>query len=425
MVNLGDIYKGIELSLKAYGNNVEKHFCVKPGADPCRIKIGLSGVKERGLQNRKSELQIPTLQINTAGELVAETEFGLVRFTKPVAYQEREGKRVYVAVDYSISVPRIDEDERWRAEEPGGGEEPETQNLKPETGNSKLTYGFTVASYDKTKDLIIDPLLASTYLGGSGDEYGNSIVLDTSGNVYVTGTTWSTNFPTTSGAYDNSYNGDGGHFYERGGDVFVSKLDGGLTSLRVSTYLGGSSDDVGYSLAFDASGNVYVTGTTWSTDFPTTSGVYDDSFNGGRYRSDAFVSKLDSGLATLQASMYLGGYEYEEGKSLTTDISGNVYVTGRTGSADFPTTIGAYDTSNNDIYAYWDVFVSKLDSELTNLLASTFLGGQSSEGGESIRLDTNGNVYITGYTYSKDFPTTPGAYNTTRIDMIYSDVFVS
>ena len=206
-------------------------------------------------------------------------------------------------------------------------------------------------------------LLASTYLGLT--ECGYSIALDTSGNVYVTGYTGSTDFPTTSGAYDTSFNG--GDY-----DVFVSKLNSGLTSLLASTYLGGSGPDEGNSLTLDTSGNVYVTGATKSTDFPTMSGAY-DTFGGYYDYSDVFISKLDSGLTSLLASTYLVGLNMIMGISLALDTSGNVYVTGYTGSSSFPTTSGAYDTSFNG--GDYDVFVSKLNSGLTSLLASTYLGG--------------------------------------------------
>ena len=194
--------------------------------------------------------------VNEHGELVAETELGPVKFTKPIAYQKIDGKRVYVDVAYCVQKQEAGgKKQEVVAEGQGGkGEEEnsklETPNSKPETGNSKLTYSFKVASYDKTKDLIIDPLLASTYLGGSDYDEGLSLTLDTSGNVYVTGYTNSTDFPTTSGAYDTSWN-DGGSSY---GDVFVSKLDGGLTSLLASTFLGGSDWDLGHSLTLSQAG---------------------------------------------------------------------------------------------------------------------------------------------------------------------------
>ncbi|HHT9149072.1 MAG TPA: SBBP repeat-containing protein, partial [Candidatus Wujingus californicus] len=399
-VNLGEIYDGIELKLRAYGNNVEKLFCINPGADPEKIKIGLNGIR--------------SLKVNKGGLLEAETGLGTVKFTEPVAYQEIDGKRVDVAARYTLITSR-----------------PKTLNSKLETLNYKLstangqlttdncslTYGFKVASYDKSKPLIIDPLLASTFLGGSDYDLVKSLTLDTNGNVYVTGYTNSSEFPTTSGAYDTSFNNSSSYY-----DVFVSKLDGGLTSLLASTYLGGSSSDGGPSLALDASGNVYVTGWTYSSDFPTTSGAYDTSFNG----DDAFISKLNSDLSSLLASTYLGGSGNDNGTSLALDTSGNVYVTGYTQSTDFPTTSGAYDTYSNGDY---DVFVSKLDSGLSNLLASTYLGGSNSDFGNSITLDTSGNVYVTGTSYSTDFPTTSGAYDTSSVSYYqgnyYSDVFVS
>ncbi|MDG6006614.1 MAG: hypothetical protein E3K29_12385 [Candidatus Brocadia sp.] len=493
-VNLGEIYEGVELKLKAHGNNVEKLLYVKPGADPNQIKISLSGIQPSGnppplspsvrgtggcppLAGAGGGMGARGLWVNEYGQLVAETELGAVKFTKPIAYQEIDGKRVEVDVAYQIENCKIQNAEqgithplplsRGEYKSPLSGEEcrnpllgeeckspllggdsgvgnSECRNLKfvssqktrtnnpcskhtgtgfvhatqPETKNSSTpnsetpqpTYGFKVASYDRTKDLIIDPLLASTFLGGSGVDYGFSLTLDTSGNVYVAGATASTDFPTTSGAYYNACNGSC--------DVFVSKFDSGLTSLLASTYLGGSGYEAGRSLTLDTSGNVYVAGETASTDFPTTSGAYDTSLNG----IDTFVSKLDGGLTSLLASTFLGGSISEGGNSLTLDTSGHVYVTGYTNSTDFPTTSGAYDTSLNGI----DTFVSKLDGGLTSLLASTYLGGSAYEYGHSLTLDTSGNVYVTGETYSTDFPTTTGAYDTSFNGNNYiEDVFVS
>ena len=278
------------------------------------------------------------------------------------------------------------------------------------TTNGAYDTSFNGGSYNvfiSKLDSGLTSLLASTYLGGSGSDSGNSLTLDTSGNVYVTGYTDSTDFPTTNGAYDTSFNG--GSY-----DVFISKLDSGLTSLLASTYLGGSngtSGDFGYALALDTSGNVYVTGQTTSSNFPTTSGAYDTSYNSsGDGYADVFISKLDSGLTSLLSSTYLGGSEAnDEGRSLFLDTSGNVYVTGWTYTTDFPTTSGAYNTSSN---GKSDVFASKLDGELTILLASTYLGGSGYDGSYSLTLDTSGNVYVTGYTESSDFPTTSGAYDT-------------
>ena len=302
---MGEVYDGIGLRLKAYGNNVEKLFTVTPDANPEAIKVGISGAT--------------ALKVNEDGQLEAETELGPVKFTKPVAYQEIDGKRVVVACGYTIA-ERVNNLEfgfwnldcfPYSAFRNLKSANSDSQNPQSAIQNPKLEYGFTVASYDKTKDLIIDPLLASTYLGGSYYEYvGYSLALDTSGNVYVTGYTYSLDFPTTSGAYDTSLNGYGS------ADVFVSKLDGGLTSLLASTYLGGSSYDYGYSLALDPSGNVYVTGRLLRQTFRR---------RAGRMRPllmvvmMIFVSKLNGGLTSLLASTYLGGSSNEWSASLTLD----------------------------------------------------------------------------------------------------------
>jgi hypothetical protein len=193
-ITLGEIYDGIELKLKAYGANIEKLFYVKPGADTERIRLRLGGGKD--------------FNINTKGELEVKTELGSVKFTKPLAYQEINGKRVKVEVEYCIQKSEV-----RKQKSDSENQRPDTKSKKHETGNQKsahtnphpqLEYGFTVASYDKSHDLIIDPLLASTYLGGSFSDKANSITIDSGGNIYIAGYTSSSDFPTTAGAYDTS-----------------------------------------------------------------------------------------------------------------------------------------------------------------------------------------------------------------------------
>jgi hypothetical protein len=370
LVSMGEVYKGIELKLKAYGNNVEKLFYVNPGYDSEKIKVKMEGTKG--------------LKVNKRGELEASTGLGVVKFTKPVAYQKIKGEKKSVDVAYDI--------------------------------NKGNTYGFKVGNYDKKRPLIIDPLLASTFIGGSDSDNGESLALDGSGNIYVAGWTKSSDYPTTPGAYKRYNSGDV--------DVFVSKLNSNLSSLLASTFIGGSDDDglFSVSIALDGSGNVYVTGRTESSDYPITSGAYDESFNGGS--NDVFVSKLDNNLSSLLASTFIGGDDYEEGYSIALDGGGNIYVTGHTLSSDYPTTPGAYDESFNGMS---DVFVSKLDNSLSSLIASTFIGGISNDWCYSLALDRSGNVYVTGHTYSSDYTTTIGAYDESLNDSTYtySDVFVS
>ncbi|MCP4708786.1 MAG: hypothetical protein GY869_09190, partial [Planctomycetes bacterium] len=200
---------------------------------------------------------------------------------------------------------------------------------------------------------VIDPLLASTFLGGGGDEDGLSITLGSSGDVYIAGKTSSSDFPTTPGAYDESLNG----FW----DAYITKLDVNLATLSASTFLGGDEDDIGYSIILDTDGNVYVTGITESSDFPTTPGAYDETYDS----SDAYITKLDGNLSTLLASTFLGGSTGDWGNSITLDNSGNVYAIGETRSSDFPTTPGAYDESYNGGVGGGDVYISKLDGDLS------------------------------------------------------------
>ena len=395
VVNLGEVYKGIELRLKAHGNNVEKLFCIKPNAIPKMIKLKLSGAK--------------ALKVNENGQLEAETELGNVKFTKPIAYQEIDGKRANVSVKYIIHEQEASQMPEFRRQKS------ELLNPKSKIQNPKLEYGFKVASYDKTKALIIDPLIASTYLGGLGDDYASSITTDSENNIYIAGWTMSSDFPTTTGAYSTSY---GGGYY----DAFVAKLSGDLTNLLAVTYLGGSSQDYISSVIMAADGNVYVSGKTLSSDFPTTTGAYDNSYNDTSSNHDAFVAKLSGNLTSLLAATYLGGSTDDSAGSTKTDSNGNVYVSGKTTSINFPVTSGAYDTSFNKENSY-DAFVSKFSGDLTSLLASTYLGGTDYEYGYRLTIDSKGNIVVTGQTWSSDFPTTAGAYNTSFQGV--TDAFVS
>jgi hypothetical protein len=382
LVSLGEVYRNIELRLKAYGNNVEKIFSIRPGAKPEDIKVRLKGAKG--------------LKINESGGLEVETELGTVKFTKPVAYQVK----TVVSQQSAISS---------HAQNRSG--------ILPDRGKQFVDvayvvegneYRFKVGDYDRTKELVIDPLLASTYLGGSFDDYANAMAIDSDGNIYVTGATLSSDFPSKSNAYDHTYNASF--------DVFVSKFNGDLTTLIASTFLGGISSESANAIAINSSGKVYVAGKTLSTDFPTTQDAFDRnlSFN------DAFISKFDENLTTLLGSTFLGGSGSESATSILIGSNGNVYVSGETSSANFPVTTGVYDVFYNGSY---DVFISKLNGSLTSLLASTYLGGSSNDNAYSMASDANGNIYVVGSTFSGNYPTTSNAYDISYNGL--SDAFVS
>jgi hypothetical protein len=190
-------------------------------------------------------------------------------------------------------------------------------------------------------------------------------------------------------------------------------------SLAYSTFLGGTSSDGGFEVAVDGQGNAYVAGFTFSSNFPTTSGAFDTSFNAGT--SDAFVTKLNPAGSALVYSTYLGGSNIDSGRGIAVDSQGNAYVSGNTGSADFPTTPGAHDTS---LGGGQDAFVTKLNATGSALVYSTYLGGSSGDGsGDNMDLDGLGNAYVTGLTFSTNFPTTVGAHDTTHNGSV--DAFVT
>lgn len=254
-------------------------------------------------------------------------------------------------------------------------------------------------------------LIYSTYLGGGqGHERANGVAVDQSGNVYVTGKSSSSDFPTTAGAFQASRRG-----FE---DAFIVKLNATGSALVYSTYLGGSSNtDEGFDIGVDPEANACIAGHTASTDFPTSPGASQQEFGGGNeFFGDAFVVKLSASGSTVMYATYLGGSSGDIGRGIAIDAGGNYYVTGTTMSSNFPTANpiqGANAGSCTDIFSNCtDAFVTKLDGSDGRIVYSTYLGGgsrdrgafQSGDTGTSIAVDLLGNAYVTGITGSTDFP---------------------
>lgn len=370
-IRLKNLYNGIDLVYYGNNNRIKYDFVLQPGAHADQVLLSYElgeGVAQGG-----------SLSINQSGQLIIKTPFGELIEEKPYAYQEIDGRRIDITVEYRI------------------------------VSEEKNQFTFSLSGYNNRFPVIIDPeLIYSTFIGGSGFDEGYKISLDGSGNTYITGTTYSSSFPVTAGVYDDSQDGNW--------DVFVSKLNAAGSSLLYSTFLGGTSVDQGYGIAVDESGNAYVTGHTYSASFPVTPGACDESHNG---YSDIFLSKLNATGNSLLYSTFLGGNHYDWGYGLVLDGSGNAHITGWTSSPSFPVTPGAYDESHNGGN---DVFVSKLNSTGSSLIYSTFLGTSGGENGEAIARDESGNVYITG-SASSSFPVTSGAFDESHNGGM--DVFVS
>jgi hypothetical protein len=242
-------------------------------------------------------------------------------------------------------------------------------------------------------------LLYSTYLGGTADDYGGGITVDGQGNAYMTGYTESFNFPTTDGAYDTDYNTEG--------DVVAVKINPAGDDLLYSTYIGAIAFEAAYGIGVDDDNSLYLSGITYSADFPVTDDAYDVGYNGGL--TDAFVLKLLPDGSDLAYSSYLGGNDFEDARGLAVTGAGDVYLAGRTNSINFPTTDGAYDIDYN---GGRDAFVVHLNAAGDDLIFSTYIGGGGEDEIGGIGIDPYGNSYVAGWTFSEDFPVTLGAYDT-------------
>jgi hypothetical protein len=249
---------------------------------------------------------------------------------------------------------------------------------------------FDIAAYDASQTLVIDPVLTyATYLGGTGDDTGNAIAIDASGNAYITGATRSLNFPQSVPPGQIQLVNKGNY------DVFVVKLNAAGTALVYSTYLGGDGNDAGRGISIGANGEAFVTGYA-AMNFPLVNSIQAANAGG----SDAFVAKLNANGSALVYSTYLGTPDPDAGNAIAADTSGNAYVTGVAG-ANFP----LKNATQNANAGGNDVFVCKLNPTGTELIFSTYLGGKQSDIGNAIALDPANNAYVTGITYSTDFTT--------------------
>jgi len=366
-VRYAEVYPGIDLIYHGEQRRLEYDFVVAPGSDSDAIRVAFAGIEG--------------FEITPMGDLVLHTAGGDIRQRRPVAYQEENDIKQLVSIDY---VP---------------------------LGLNSV--GFQLGDYDRSRPLIIDPvLLFSTYLGGSGFDQGYAIAVDSFGNSYVTGQTAAIDFPVTAGAFQTNYGG---------GDAFIAKLNPAGSALVYATYLNGAS---GNGIAVDSAGNAYVTGDAGPTSFPTTAGAFQTSPLG----YDAFIAKLNATGSALVYSARFGGNLDDFSRGIALDSAGNAYVTGwtvcRSTVCTFPT-VNAFQPNyaggNND------AFVTKINSDGSALVYSTYLGGGkvingTDDWGEGIAVDNAGSAYVTGYTYSPDFPVTAGAFDTTRAGL---DAFVT
>ena len=372
------VYPGIDLNMHGHGRDVEMDFVVASGGDPRRIEMAFDGAT--------------AVATDAERRLVVKTPNGSLRLLEPRLYQY-SGSRFG---------PRL-------------GPDPKAKYVVTRDNHVR----FEVSAYDPTKPLVIDPVLEySTFFGGEDFESTTQpVATDTAGNVYVAGGTFSYDFPTTPGAYDRTCGSDGlcsTDGFEIFSDVFVSKIDAS-GRLVYSTFLGGDLGDNAAGVAVDPAGNAYVTGWTFSPNFPTTTGAFQRTFRPGEFEevaTDAFVAKLDPTGSALLYSTYLGG-----GPTLTvgnggdialaiaTDNSGRAFVTGHTDAFDFPVTPSAYQPGPGGAT---DAFLTVLNPAGSALEYSTYLGGSDWDSSTGLAIDSGGKAYVTGLSLSANLPTTPG-----------------
>jgi hypothetical protein len=363
------VWPGIDVLYHGRQGRLEYDFEVAPGADPGRIALDFSGQR--------------TLTIGRDGDLLVRTAAGTIRQHKPVVYQRRAGRRQVIPARFVV--------------------------------RARGRVSFRLGAYDRSLPLVIDPVVVySTYLGGTSGDEGAAIAADAGGNAYVTGLTWSPDFPAVSAVRGPP---------NRDFDAFVTKLDAAGTQIVYSTYLGGGEHDTAEDIAVDGAGAAYVTGRTSSPDFPTTSGAVDTTCGADgacdptcsasgdfcNTPQDAFVAKLAPDGATLAYSTYLGGSRDDVANAIAVDSAGAALVAGSTTSSDFP----VHDALQATPGGAGDGFVAKIDPAGAALGYSTYIGGDGADRIMGLGSDAAGNAYVAGATKSPGFPTTTGALDGT------------
>ena len=349
-VRYGSIYPGIDLVFYGNPRQIEFDFVLAPGADASRIRIAIRGAR-------------PSL--DDRGNAVVQIGGQDLQFQKPRLYQDVDGRRQAVAGEYVVKGHEL---------------------------------RFRVGRYDRRRPLVIDPVLVySTFLGGSDQDGGNAIAVDSAGNAYVTGIARSSDFPVSPGAYQTS----------GAGVAFVTKLDpsqSGAASRVYSTYLGGSGSEGGFAIAVDGANDAYITGITNSIDFPVTATAFQSNIVGA---PDGFLTKLNAAGNALLYSTYFGGTFTDYPLAVAIDGSGNAYVTGYTDSQNFPVSPGAFQSTNNVASLVNTAFVAKFDpsgSGAASRVYATYLGGTNASAAYGIAVDASGHAYVTGHTFAPDFP---------------------
>ncbi|HTO11676.1 MAG TPA: Calx-beta domain-containing protein, partial [Candidatus Binatia bacterium] len=340
-VRYADVYPGVSLVFYGTDRQLEYDFVVAPGADPSAVTLAFDGAD--------------VLRLDDGGDLVLATAAGEVRLRRPLIYQETDGERRPVEGGYVVADGRV---------------------------------RFHVAAWDASRPLVIDPVLGySTYLGGSSNDQGFGIAVDTDGSAYITGSTISSNFPVFPISPPPVQTSRGGVT-----DAFITKLDPVGSQIVYSTYLGGSGDDAGNAIAVDLNGNAFVAGTTNSTNFPLQF-PFQTTLRG---LNDAFVAKLDPTGTTLLYSTYIGSNTEDVANGIAIDALGNAYITGSTASPNFPNNNAVICLGTKSTGA--DAYVVRLSVAGDVIDYCRFIGGTGTDVGQGIAADAAGDVWVVGST---------------------------